>query len=132
MKRTSFRQGSALLIVLGMVAFMVVSAVGFSVFMRESRRPSSHLRRNITSRFLLRAALANAIARLDGEIAGVRDDDDEIHYYVEGVYDDPYPGVGPSLNETQKMMDEADEIRYREIVKETEGTVEESDEEQSY
>lgn len=33
--------------------------------------------------------------------------------------------------ETQKMMDEADEIRYREIVKETEGTVEESDEEQS-
>lgn len=106
MKRTSFRQGSALLIVLGMVAFMVVSAVGFSVFMRESRRPSSHLRRNITSRFLLRAALANAIARLDGEIAGVRDDDDEIHYYVEGVYDDPYPGVGPSLNETQKMKDE--------------------------
>jgi len=33
--------------------------------------------------------------------------------------------------ETQKMMDEADEIRYREIVKKTEGTVEESDEEQS-
>ena len=33
--------------------------------------------------------------------------------------------------ETQKMMDEADEIRYREIVKETEGTIEESDEEQS-
>ena len=33
--------------------------------------------------------------------------------------------------ETQKMMDEADEIRYREIVKETEGTAEESDEEQS-
>ena len=30
------------------------------------------------------------------------------------------------------MMDEADEIRYREIVKETKGTVEESDEEQSY
>ena len=48
MKRISFMQGTALLIVLGMVAFMVVSAVGFSVFMRESRKPSSHLRRNIT------------------------------------------------------------------------------------
>jgi hypothetical protein len=34
--------------------------------------------------------------------------------------------------ETQKMMDEADEIRYREIVKETENPAEESDEEQSY
>ena len=33
--------------------------------------------------------------------------------------------------ETQKMMDEADEIRYREIVKETENPAEESDEEQS-
>ena len=89
MKRTSFRQGSALLIVLGMVAFMVVSAVGFSVFMRESRKPSSHLRRNITSRLLLRAALANAIARVDGDF-----NPDE--GFVEGVYDDLYPGVGPA------------------------------------
>ena len=89
MKRTSFRQGSALLIVLGMVAFMVVSAVGFSVFMRESRKPSSHLRRNITARFLLRAALANAIARVDGDF----NTDEE---RVEGIYDDLYPGVGPA------------------------------------
>lgn len=89
MKRTSFRQGSALLIVLGMVAFMVVSAVGFSVFMRESRKPSSHLRRNITSRLLLRAALANAIARVDGDF-----NSDE--GFVEGVYDDLYPGNGPA------------------------------------
>lgn len=89
MKRTAFRQGSALLIVLGMVAFMVVSAVGFSVFMRESRKPSSHLRRNITARLLLRAALANAIARVDGEF-----NTDEGR--VEGVYDDLYPGAGPA------------------------------------
>lgn len=89
MKRTAFRQGSALLIVLGMVAFMVVSAVGFSVFMRESRKPSSHLRRNITARLLLRAALANAIARVDGDF-----NTDEGR--VEGVYDDLYPGAGPA------------------------------------
>ena len=89
MKRTSSRKGSALLIVLGMLAFMMVSAVGFSVFMRESRKPSSHLRRNITSRFLLRAALANAIARVDGDF-----NLDEGR--VEGIYDDIYPGVGPA------------------------------------
>ncbi|MBQ3314555.1 MAG: hypothetical protein IJG70_01175 [Kiritimatiellae bacterium] len=92
MKRTSSRRGSALLIVLGMLSFMVVSAVGFSIFMRESRKPSSHLRRSITARFLLRAALANAIARVDGEF-----NTDEGR--VEGVYDDLYPGVGPSQSE---------------------------------
>ena len=34
------KKGSALLIVLGMLSFMVVSAVGFSVYMRTSRAPS--------------------------------------------------------------------------------------------
>ena len=48
------RKGSALLIVLGMVAFMVVSAVGFSVFMRNNRIPSSYLRRSTASRQLNR------------------------------------------------------------------------------
>ena len=69
------------MIVLGMLAFMVVSAVGFSVFMRESRKPSSHLKRSIIARFLLHAALANAIARVDGDF-----NDDEGR--VEGIYDD--------------------------------------------
>lgn len=86
------RKGSALLIVLGMLSFMVVSAVSFAVFMREGRKPSSYLRRSVTSRALLKAALANAIARIDG----VRNDTED---RVEGVYDDLYPGVGPSLNE---------------------------------
>ena len=88
MKRVTVRKGSALLIVLGMLSFMVVSAVGFAVYMRQSRLPSSHLRRVASSRYLLRAALANAVARLDGAAAsangGIR---------CEGVYDDPYPGV---------------------------------------
>ena len=73
------RKGSALLIVLGMASFMMVSAVGFAIYMRESRAPSSHLRRQITARYLLKAALANAIDRLD-----------------RGIGDDPYPGVGPN------------------------------------
>lgn len=87
------RAGSALLIVLGMLSFMVVSAVGFSIYMRTSRAPSSHLRRESTARYLLKSALANAISRIDGELND--------NGYVEGVYNDVYPGVGPA----QKLMD---------------------------
>ena len=98
------RRGSALLIVLGMLAFMVVSAVSFAMFMRQSRVPSSYLRRTASSRYLLKAALANAIARLDGQFAScLQIGNDSLGYspdsgYCEGVYDDPYPGVGPSRN----------------------------------
>ncbi len=88
MRLTNGRNGSALLIVLGMLSFMVVSAVGFAVYMRQSRAPSSHLRRESTARYLLKSALANAISRLDGELNS--------NGYVEGVYTDPYPGVGPA------------------------------------
>ena len=80
------RRGSALLIVLGMVSFMVVSAVGFSIYMRQSRVPSSHLRREATSRYLLKSALANAIARIEGAY------NSEVGRF-EGIYDDVYPGV---------------------------------------
>lgn len=89
------RKGSALLIVIGMLSFMVVSAVSFSIYMRQSRVPSSYLRRASSSRYLLKAALAHAIDRLDGTFASYTDINTQ-SYGVEGVYDDPYPGVGPS------------------------------------
>lgn len=84
------RRGSALLIVLGMVSFMVVSAIGFSVYMRESRKPSSFLRRESTARYLLKSALANAISRIDGEVTRNAPGNAE---RLEGVYDDVYPGL---------------------------------------
>ncbi len=59
------RKGSALLIVLGLTAFMIVSAVAFSAYMRRSRLPSSYLRRSTTSRELIKAALARAIDDID-------------------------------------------------------------------
>ena len=74
---SSDRRGSALLIVLGMVAFMVVSAVGFSIYMRQSRMPSSMLRRTTSAHELARAALAEAMASIEAAIG-----------------DDPAPGVG--------------------------------------
>ena len=99
------RQGSALLIVLGMVSFMIVSAVAFSMYMRTSRMPSSYLRRGAAARHLLRSALANAIDRLDGSWRCTLDS--AIGYdieegYVEGVYDDLYPGLNPKGLSTQE------------------------------
>lgn len=71
------RNGSALLIVLGMVAFMIVSAVGFASYMRYSRLPSSYLRRANTSRQLVKAGLSQAMDMID-----------------RAINNNPYPGVG--------------------------------------
>ena len=71
------RRGSALLIVLGMTAFMIVSAVAFSAYMRRARLPSSYLRSSGASRLLAKAALTRAIDAVDRSIAN-----------------NPHPGVG--------------------------------------
>ena len=62
------RGGSALLIVLGFLSFMVVSAVAFAVFMRAERAPSSALRRSVATRHLVKAALARAISAVDDAV----------------------------------------------------------------
>lgn len=77
MKRISSRSGSALLIVLGMLSFMIISAVGFAAYMRYSRQPSSFLRRSSSTRQLAKAALAEAIDQIDRAIGN-----------------NPHPGVG--------------------------------------
>ena len=59
------KKGSALLVVLGMLAFMVISAVAFSAWMRSGRLPNSYLRRASASRLLAKAALAAAIDDID-------------------------------------------------------------------
>ena len=63
------RNGSALLIVIGVLAFLLISAVAFSAFMRRARLPSTYLRRNAAARQLAKAALAEAIDDLDRAIA---------------------------------------------------------------
>ena len=104
MMKKNLRKGSALLIVLGMLSFMVVSAVSFSIFMRQSRAPSSYLRRNLAARYLVRAAVAKAIDALEGDFVQQGDtswncnrQSVENHFY--GVFDDPYPGVSGDRNQ---------------------------------
>ena len=77
MRRTSSQRGSALLIVLGMLSFMIISAVGFAAYMRYARQPSSFLRRTASTRQLTKAALAQAIDQIDLAIGN-----------------NPHPGVG--------------------------------------
>ena len=62
------QQGSALLVVLGFLSFMVVSAVAFAIWMRTERLPSSALRRTVANRYLVKAALAQAMSRVDDAI----------------------------------------------------------------
>ena len=63
-----------------MLAFMLISAVSFSAYMRYSRLPSSFLRRSSASRMLAKAALAEAIDEIDGAIGN-----------------NPHPGVGTRM-----------------------------------
>lgn len=77
MVRNLNRRGSALLIVLGMMSFILVSAIAFSAYMRQSRLPSSYLRRTSSSRLLVKAAMARAIDYVDAAIGN-----------------NPHPGIG--------------------------------------
>lgn len=86
------RKGSALLIVLGMFSFMLVSAVAFSVYMRASRAPSSYVRRNAAARHLTKAALAHAMDEIDMAIGN-----------------DPFPGVGFNHNYGATGLNDSDE-----------------------
>ena len=105
MKMATQRKGSALLIVLGMLAFMVISAVAFSAYMRTSRLPSSYLRRVISSRMLVKAAMAEAIDEIDAAVGNF-----------------PHPGVwmnGNNLNAPQNLSYQGSELtrrQYREDI----------------
>ena len=74
--REKRESGSALLVVLGFLSFMVVSAVAFAIYMRSERVPSSALRRNAATRHLVKAAVAQAMSRVD-----------------DAIRNDPFPGL---------------------------------------
>ena len=75
-ERKKKEAGSALLVVLGFLSFMVVSAVAFAIYMRTERVPSSALRRNTATRHLVKAAMAHAMFRVD-----------------DAIRNDPFPGL---------------------------------------
>jgi len=61
-------RGSALLIVLGFLSFMIISAVAFAIYMRIERQASSNYRHASTARHLLNSALYRAMDEIDSEL----------------------------------------------------------------
>ena len=64
-------RGSALLIVLGFLSFMTISAVSFAIYMRIERQASSNYRHTLEARHMLNAGLYRAIDEVEADL---RDD----------------------------------------------------------
>ena len=62
---SSSKRGSALLIVLGLLAFLIISAVAFSISMRTEKSAAASYRRNLLARELLSTAFADARATVN-------------------------------------------------------------------
>ncbi len=60
--------GSALLIVLGFLSFMMISAVSFAIYMRIERQASSNYRHTVEARHILNTALCRAIEEVDSDL----------------------------------------------------------------
>ncbi len=67
------KRGSALLIVLGLLSFLMISAVAFSISMRTERSAAAAYRRNLTARELLASAFTDARATVDFAIKSQMD-----------------------------------------------------------
>jgi len=68
LKDKSLKQGSALLVVLGFLTFITISAVAFAIYMRVERQATSNYRHSIAARHLLETALFRAMDEIDGEL----------------------------------------------------------------
>jgi len=66
------KRGSALLVVLGFLSFMIISAVSFAVYMRVERQSSSSYRHAVVGRHLLETALYRAMDQVDADLRGYR------------------------------------------------------------
>jgi hypothetical protein len=62
------KKGSALLIVLGFLSFIIVSGVSFAVYMRLERQATSSYRHAVTARHMLNTALLRAMDEVDSEL----------------------------------------------------------------
>lgn len=68
-------RGSALLIVLGFLSFMMISAVAFAVYMRIERQASSNFRHSASARHMLNSALFRSMEDVDYELRHNNDPD---------------------------------------------------------
>ncbi len=92
------KRGSALLIVLGLLSFLMISAVAFSISMRQERSAAAAYRRNLLARELLATAFSDARATVEFALkeqqsaATAFDRDDFTTHTVEAMAPFRYPG----------------------------------------
>ena len=67
------KKGSALLIVLGFLGFMVISGVSFAVYMRIEHQAAANYRHSVTARHLLNSGLVRAMEEIDSELRIMND-----------------------------------------------------------
>ncbi len=65
MKQQENRSGSALIVVLGMMAVLMIMAVAFSVFMRTERSGMTNLKHALTARQTTQTAISRVMAAID-------------------------------------------------------------------
>jgi hypothetical protein len=68
LRKMKTRKGSALLIVLGFLTFMIISAVSFAIYMRIEHQASANYRHTVMARHLLESSLYHAMDEVDGEL----------------------------------------------------------------
>src|SRR5690554_3782103 len=65
MKKNEMRSGSALVVVLGMTAVLMMMAIAFSVLMRTERSGMTNLKHSLTARQTTQTAIARVMAAID-------------------------------------------------------------------
>lgn len=65
MKHTETRSGSALVVVLGMLAVIMLMAVAFSVYMRTERAGTTNLRHALVAKEMMQSAIARTMQSID-------------------------------------------------------------------
>ena len=65
MKHTETRSGSALVVVLGMLAVIMLMAVAFSVYMRTERAGTTNLRHALVAKQMMQSAIARTMQAID-------------------------------------------------------------------
>lgn len=68
MKMNNKEKGSALVIVLGMLAVLMLMAVAFSIIMRTERAGTTNLRHSLTAQNGIQSAIAHAISDIDKKL----------------------------------------------------------------
>ena len=105
------RAGVALLIVLGLLALLMITAVAFTILMRIERASASNLRHTSAARQMAKGGLAYAIAALNADIGTNRYPDWPDRLYTPANHSPEYPANRPKLHLPEDLFISVDEAQ---------------------